>query len=1618
MNPFLEKNSYLLGLCACLAFLPNDLNASPSLAQDIPGDEIHLQSWPQGGRSNLELRLLKDLEPQVQQKGGESFQEVLGLKLAHSPALLMSVPAARWAFPGWWRSLGKVVSRRVWLSLLAGGGLASWWYGKLQRGHSDGVWMSSLEESAYKPNSRPKVSEEESLKTSDSPAKGVKQPLVLDDDEEDEEGYYDDLAKELDQMDDEDNLKDEFNETLVLARKKLQDDVAELMVAYEDMNYKDWARHLTPYLQDGAITEIDPLDLLKDLDDFIQKPSGGISVNEPVSEFRGVMVQYVFLIWVMKLKPMTLGQIGMSLKSRSAHDDSSIHGILDEIKSFLNNYPDHTTQMQQASFDHSKFIKKSIDKFKKKYFALDVTELQKRLHFLVPESVLPYINYKNLIGFFERKATQGALYSLLGYYLKLDTGSEGESYDQEQFWQDRKLAREILSSLSLEDLGTAVANDEKNHYDSHQIEVVVEKEVQDKNDVYIISLDILKDLFFDLELETLKERLSFLIPEETLSHITHKAFMAYLEANFKQETQHIFLGSFLNLGTISEGSFFSLYNQKASDHRRILKMNLQSLDPRSLRSTKNHDGHRDPLPLFPSLERLDILKKEYFQLSVIDLRRRLEPFISKDMIQFIDHESFLKYLEVNFTDEILVFFMTSRLGLSSLENTENLLDEEKEKNISDYINMELRLLTLEKILDSYNKLNNSKSKALITRDSSFYKEGTSSQEVERLKAEFYKLPLKEIKLLLQPYVTEKTLEVLDHDSLMSYMERTMKIERMHIFLYDFLKLSSLDRDDFLKYHKDLPVNSFYYHKRVLTKILSRLSAKDLFKDKESIVGREMLADVTKKYYELGVSNLKMKLSSLVPKNVLDHVDHQSFMNYLQRKFTSEKIHVFLASILKLKKLTYEEFRKLYNKNTAKYYKAHIKQVLSNLTLDEFLQDNPKSMPAEKRWLHLKKEYFEIDISKLKDRLKPWVSTETLEAINHENLMNYLLGRHFSEERMHVFLGNYLNLDPLSRKSFYAFYKQDGFGNHNFRLRKILKNITAYDLTQDLLAPKSLEEVDTLNQKLWHQIEGSGGEILWQGLNIDEKSGDEFLDLLTSLRARYQAHTRSNKELFLLYHLLSNNKIFLSDYTSMYGLSLNRLVVEHGEVLEDLGDMVQLVFRSFGSSEDLYLHQKETLDKLVRDEISFIPTEYRLKIVDREDLGKSLDHFLRSHKLHKDVVSTSLLYAALGIPLISVRSLSSLWNLSESKMVGRMNSLKEMWRQDHIIETVVPLSEAELLQRFQNLSSSQWQMLASKWLAEEGLTPEGFADLVVEFLESYSSTEEHHFKRHIFLSLVLKLEQPTRHLLAHIMKTHGLKNSLGPFLQGSELSKINQNRRRIHLEFQAKIMGKKHKKNRNFSIKTQEDLRDITRKNYEGISDKKIKYLARSWGFTRGADLLYFEYKLRSFVGYLLRYEGDNFDVFISFNLDLMSMDSYKFSDVKGWQATTVSSRKKALDSRFRGYIQGVVKKEGRGVRKEDRKLERYLDYDLEYVWSTGFESWSQSLDLHASSPQMLRREVVRCGAKVLKSFEDLVIFSSYTLKIHPMDLGEVSEYLGEDSSYVLERSEVMEKAFRDCFGAE
>ena len=520
--------------------------------------------------------------------------------------------------------------------------------------------------------------------------------------------------------------------------------------------------------------------------------------------------------------------------------------------------------------------------------------------------------------------------------------------------------------------------------------------------------------------------------------------------------------------------------------------------------------------------------------------------------------------------------------------------------------------------------------------------------------------------------------------------------------------------------------------------------------------------------------------------------------------------------------------------------------------------------------------------------------------------------------VHYFLAHELQLhSSLSREDMKSYYGVPKPPEASLAaLRQRLARLTRFHFET---FPTSVQELELFLQKHWQNtLDGMYNRELTALYHLAPESIDQFLDHLKSAIISFAEvppttevpPTRERileRQYVSLWHLLGWKGAASRDLAAqILGMPVTGNASSR-RVSENIRTALHGLSRTFSDANALYEFQVSHLKHIALMEHDQLKSfDYRVNLQDQQTLEESVGlYFTQNPELYESSISRSLFLASLDLPVISHEDLARIFDTSEEDIAQRLLTYRQHWLSSHLISSVQPRSYHELVRDLKHLPKGTWEQLRRKWWGQGQGSVEDFEDLVMKFFQTYGGTNP--LRGHVFLALVLKMEQPSRSTKLAIIREHRKRfrpHRYIPIAGPTEnLQSVQARQRSALLAFQEHLektpIGHR-------TIDTVEQIRSITMAAFKNISSEQTRALAAQWGaqyHDQPERVELWRERMLTFGAHLLANHPDDFDLFITRVLGLTHIDKASYVATTGKPVNSIYLRARRIHTHFKTYLQ-------------------------------------------------------------------------------------------------------------------
>ena len=522
--------------------------------------------------------------------------------------------------------------------------------------------------------------------------------------------------------------------------------------------------------------------------------------------------------------------------------------------------------------------------------------------------------------------------------------------------------------------------------------------------------------------------------------------------------------------------------------------------------------------------------------------------------------------------------------------------------------------------------------------------------------------------------------------------------------------------------------------------------------------------------------------------------------------------------------------------------------------------------------------------------------------------------------VHYFLARELQLhSELSRedmKSYYGVPRPPEARLANLRQR--LAQLTRFHFET---FPTSAQELELFLQKHWQNtLDGMYNRELTTLYHLAPESIDQFLDLLENAIVSFAEIPPTTEVPPTRERILERQYVSLWYLLGWKGAASRVLATQilgmsspasdlRRRVSENIRTALHGLRRTFSDANALYEFQVSHLKHIaLMEQDQYKSFDYRVQLQDQQTLEESVGlYFTQNPELYESSISRSLFLASLDLPVISHEDLARIFDTSEEDIAQRLLTYRQHWLGSHLISSLKPRSYHELVRDLKHLPKGAWEQLRRKWWGQGQGSVEDFKGLVMNFFETKGRTDP--LRGHVFLALVLKMEQPSRSTQLAIIREHQgqdrFNHSYIPITGPTEnLRRVQLRQRSVLLAFQEHL--EKTPGVYREDIDTVEQIRSITMAAFKNISSEQTRSLAAQWGaqyHDQPERVKLWRERMLTFGEHLLATHPDDFDLFITRVLGLTHIDKARYMAATGKPDKSIYSRVRSIYTRFNTYLQ-------------------------------------------------------------------------------------------------------------------
>ena len=595
--------------------------------------------------------------------------------------------------------------------------------------------------------------------------------------------------------------------------------------------------------------------------------------------------------------------------------------------------------------------------------------------------------------------------------------------------------------------------------------------------------------------------------------------------------------------------------------------------------------------------------------------------------------------------------------------------------------------------------------------------------------------------------------------------------------------------------------------------------------------------------------------------------------------------------------------------------------------------------------------------------------------------------------MHLFLGMVLGLERNLR---YRDYAQI----HSKEL-KIVKRV--HKNIKTILSSLNFEDPESVSWKDWlEEMESAYTEMspmvrsqVRHRFFLASEDFEEFMERVRKKHHQYLAQGKKLESVMFYAEIFARDDLTQQKIAQMLALtipkgSLSPRYIKVVEVLNVLSEDLQQEFPYF---HHLYLYQQGRIDQFDQQEILLLSDPDRSPFR-YPRFSQRLERFFRAQGLENDLLQRAILYDGLGLSRVSPAHLASLLESSPSQVASLKEKWMSRWRKAELISSVIPGRHEELKKRFLSLSPSHLDLLAER-LFKGSISGDHFASRLYQF---YDQIQHDPSRSHIFMAIVLRLEQPSPTFIEFIGQHYFPQVHFPVYSVRTHITHLS-------LEFQkwigaqmAPTQWQSSQDNASFNPKV---VNAILARRYKELSQKQLIRLQEQWGYFE-EDSTLFKRKLDSFVQKLQQSQPLSWSLFLSRELGLMDLSIEDFSSIFAGQDGDVQNSSKDRSTNIQPLQQRLRRffYTHRAALQYDSKEE--FDQDLvrretQFFQSAPFLELLKLLDLDypPSYYPALTEHLKECVNHLQVSSADETFLKLYIWKVMPITYTQGADLLGK-----------------------
>ena len=685
-----------------------------------------------------------------------------------------------------------------------------------------------------------------------------------------------------------------------------------------------------------------------------------------------------------------------------------------------------------------------------------------------------------------------------------------------------------------------------------------------------------------------------------------------------------------------------------------------------------------------------------------------------------------------------------------------------------------------------------------------------------------------------------------------------------------------------------------------------------------------LKQLKEQYFALSQDQWIAKMSALTgagsqsiisssPRDLLQDLTH-----FFQNE-TSHKYSAHTAQLLFLRRLFGVQEAALLRSSLSKGYEKHISAFLER----HYQQQQSEAQRAYEDLTRAFLDESHHSYSQVESLLLSLVPEPLAHSQKARELLLAFMEKHSPTYVVHYFLARELQLhSSLSgedMKNYYGVPKP--LKRSLAALRQRLAQLTRFHFET---FPTSAQELELFLQKHWQNtLDGMYNRELTTLYHLAPESIDQFLDLLENAIESFAEIPPTTEVPPTRERILERQYVSLRYLLGWKGAASRDLATQilsmprsspylRQRVSENILTALHGLRRTFSDANALYEFQVSHLKHIALMEQDQLKTlDYRVNLQDQQTLEESVGlYFTQNPELYESSISRSLFLASLDLPVISDEDLARIFDTSEEDVAQRLLTYRQHWLGSHLISSLQPRSYDELVSDLNGLPEGAWEQLTRKWLGQGQGSVEDFKELVKSFFETYVRTDR--LRGHVFLALVLKMEQPSRSTQLAIIREHQDQDQdqdrfNSPYIPitgpTKNLRSVQARQKWVLLAFQEHL---EKSPSVDTTIDTVEQIRSITMAAFKNISSEQTRSLAAQWGaqyHDQPERVKLWRERLLAFGEHLLATHPDDFDLFITHVLGLTHINQARHMAATGKTVQSIYKRVRSIHTRFNTYLQ-------------------------------------------------------------------------------------------------------------------